>query len=210
MAKMMVFTIMGQHMGKEGVLQKRPEKKSRINNRENIIEAAIKLIGEKGVEGTSLADIAKEVGISKGTLYYYYSSKNDLIFDITKEHVDKVTSNIFSMIEMNRIEASLEETLKLLIGTLLKSETRTRLHLYLVQEIMSGNEDLKQRFIETYQRWFKMIQDGHFLLTSNPKELSVQARILVAIIDGLIIQNSIGAGDIPLDEIVRVTTRLLE
>ena len=202
--------LQGLTFGKEGVLQKKPVKKSRINNRENIIDVAIKLIGEKGVEGTSLADIAKEVGISKGTLYYYYSSKNDLIFDITKEHVDKVTANIFSMIEKNREETSLEETLKLLIGTLLKSETRTRLHLYLIQEIMSGNEDLKHRFIETYQRWFNMIQDGHLLLTSNPKELSVQARILVAIIDGLIIQGSIGTGDIPLDEIVRSITRMLE
>jgi AcrR family transcriptional regulator len=193
----------------EGVLEKRAQKKSRVNNRENIVEAAIKLIGEKGVEGTSLADIAREVGISKGTLYYYYSTKNDLIFDITKEHVDKITSNIFFMIEKNKDDTSLSDTLKLLVENFLKSETRTRLHLYLIQEILSGNEDLKKRFVETYQQWFKMLEDAYFLLTSKRKELSVQARILVAIIDGLIIQASIGAGAIPLDEIIREMTRVL-
>lgn len=186
------------------------EKKTRINNRENIIDAAIKLIGEKGVEGTSLADIAREVGISKGTLYYYYASKNDLVFDITKKHVDKVTSNIFSMMRKNKSKASIEDMLGILVETLLKSETRTRLHLYLVQEIMSGNTDLKKRFVETYRNWFKMFQEGYDLISSTPRNLSAQARLLVAIIDGLIIQNSIGIDEIPLDEIVNLIARLVE
>lgn len=191
-------------------MEKKSVRKARVNNRDKIIETAIKLIGERGVEGTSLADIAKDVGISKGTLYYYYSSKNDLIFDITKDHMDKISANIFSMIENKKGETSLHDTLKLLIETLLKSETRTRLHLYLIQEVLSGNEDLKERFIETYRQWFQMIQDGYSLLTSQKRELSVQARILVAIIDGLIIQGSIGTGAIPVDEIIREMTRVLD
>jgi AcrR family transcriptional regulator len=191
-------------------LEKKTVRKSRINNRDKIIETAIKLIGERGVEGTSLADIAKDVGISKGTLYYYYSSKNDLIFDITKDHMDKITANIFSLIESKKGETSLHDTLKLLIETLLKSETRTRLHLYLIQEVLSGNENLKERFVETYRQWFQMIQEGYSLLTSQQRDLTVQARILVAIIDGLIIQGSIGAGAIPVDEIIREMTRVLD
>lgn len=190
-------------------MEKKLVRKARINNRDKIIETAIKLIGERGVEGTSLADIAKDVGISKGTLYYYYSSKNDLIFDITKDHMDKITANIFSLIESKKEETSLHDTLKLLIETLLKSETRTRLHLYLIQEVLSGNENLKERFVETYRQWFQMIQEGYSLLTSQQRDLTVQARILVAIIDGLIIQGSIGAGAIPVDEIIREMTRVL-
>lgn len=190
-------------------MEKKTVRKARVNNRDKIIETAIKLIGERGVEGTSLADIAKDVGISKGTLYYYYSSKNDLIFDITKDHMDKITANIFSLIESKKGETSLHDTLKLLIETLLKSETRTRLHLYLIQEVLSGNENLKERFVETYRQWFQMIQEGYSLLTSQQRDLTVQARILVAIIDGLIIQGSIGAGAIPVDEIIREMTRVL-
>lgn len=191
-------------------MEKKSVRKARVNNRDKIIETAIKLIGERGVEGTSLADIAKDVGISKGTLYYYYSSKNDLIFDITKDHMDKISANIFSMIENKKGETSLHDTLKLLIETLLKSETRTRLHLYLIQEVLSGNENLKERFVETYRQWFQMIQEGYSLLTSQQRDLTVQARILVAIIDGLIIQGSIGAGAIPVDEIIREMTRVLD
>jgi len=52
------------------------------STQERIIEAASnELMTERGVTDTSLADIAGEVGISKGTLFYYYSSKNDLVYD---------------------------------------------------------------------------------------------------------------------------------
>ncbi|MGG7060792.1 TetR/AcrR family transcriptional regulator, partial [Clostridium tertium] len=47
--------------------------------KENILLAATKLMTKNGIKNTSLADIAKAVDISKGTLYYHYSSKDDLI-----------------------------------------------------------------------------------------------------------------------------------
>ena len=191
-------------------MEKKPSRKAKSNNRNKIIEAAIRLIGEKGVEGTSLADIARDVGISKGTLYYYYSIKNDLIFDITQDHMDKITENIFSLIEENKGKISWQDMIKLLIEMLLKSETRTRLHLYLIQEVLSGNEDLKKRFVETYTHWFQMIQDGYEILSTRKKDLTVHARILVSVIDGLIIQASMGISDVPLELIIQELARLID
>ena len=46
------------------------------NMKETILSAATDLIIKQGVKNTSLADIAKASNISKGTLYYHYSSKN--------------------------------------------------------------------------------------------------------------------------------------
>lgn len=37
----------------------------------------------------SLADIAQHAGVSKGTLYYYYKNKNDLLFDITDKYLNQ-------------------------------------------------------------------------------------------------------------------------
>ena len=55
------------------------KRNSKSDNKAKILKSAIRLIGENGVEGTSLSDIAKDVGISKGTLYYYYSTKSDIV-----------------------------------------------------------------------------------------------------------------------------------
>ena len=48
--------------------------------REEILNAADRLFGQKGFDGTSIADILDEVGIARGTLYYYFKSK-ELIMD---------------------------------------------------------------------------------------------------------------------------------
>lgn len=191
-------------------MKKKIDRAATANNRDKIIATAIHLFGERGVDKTSLADIAREVGISKGTLYYYYSTKNDLIFDITNVHMEKITGEIFSIIEKNKGEVSWKEMIKLLFESLLTSETRSRLHLYLIQEVLSGNTELKERFIRTYHQWFKMVEDGYRMLTSHTHDISVQARILVSVIDGLIIQSSIGIEDAPLDRLLAELTKILE
>ncbi len=183
---------------------------NKVDNKDRILKSAMVLIGEKGVEGTSLADIAKDVGISKGTLYYYYSSKNDLVFDIASLHVTRITENIFDLIAKNIGDVTWEEMINILFTSLLKLETRSRLHHYLIGEILRGNENLKKRFLITYRQWFKMIEDGFELITNETQDITTEARSLVAVIDGLIIQSILGIGDIQVDDIVRNLSRIIE
>ncbi|MEW6275291.1 MAG: TetR/AcrR family transcriptional regulator, partial [Bacillota bacterium] len=60
------------------------------NNRAKILQAAARLITQKGIPNTSISDIARETGLSKGTLYYYYKSKDDLIYDLVDQHFQKI------------------------------------------------------------------------------------------------------------------------
>ena len=59
--------------------------------KEKILLASIDLMRKNGIKNTSLADIAREVNISKGTLYYHYSSKDDIIFDIADNHLNIIS-----------------------------------------------------------------------------------------------------------------------
>ena len=72
------------------------------DNRRKILDAAMAMIGEKGVEKTSLAAISRAAGLSKGTVYYYYASKNELIFDIADLHMERITTALFDMIDHTR------------------------------------------------------------------------------------------------------------
>jgi AcrR family transcriptional regulator len=51
---------------------------------DDIYRAAARIFHRKGYAATSLQDIADEVGLLKGSLYYYIDSKEDLLFGITK------------------------------------------------------------------------------------------------------------------------------
>lgn len=47
--------------------------------RNEILDAAERLFAKQGFDGTSTADILKEVGIARGTLYYHFKSKEDIL-----------------------------------------------------------------------------------------------------------------------------------
>ncbi|MEC1262231.1 TetR/AcrR family transcriptional regulator [Bacillus swezeyi] len=53
--------------------------KKKSNTQEAIVEAAFTLIARHGLKSTSLSMIASEVGISKPAIYYYFSSKEELV-----------------------------------------------------------------------------------------------------------------------------------
>ncbi len=53
---------------------KKPEER-----RSEIIEAACRLFLTRGYESTTMADIMAFLGIAKGTIYHYFSSKEDLL-----------------------------------------------------------------------------------------------------------------------------------
>jgi len=54
-------------------------KKQVDDKRTAIMDAALKLFTEKGFHGTSTAQISKDAGVATGTLFNYFSTKEDLI-----------------------------------------------------------------------------------------------------------------------------------
>lgn len=181
----------------------RTAKGTGADNRKKILDAAMAMIGEKGVDKTSLAEIARASGLSKGTLYYYYASKNDLIFDIADQHMANLTTAVFAMIEKNNA-TTMAELLFAFFSALLASEARSRLHLYLVREAVSGNQPLKKRFRTTYARWFDMVDEIYGKIGKPREDVAAKARFLVAVADGFILQTLLEADRPDIRDIVRL------
>ena len=57
-----------------------------------IFETSMKLFAEKGYEATSIEEITATVGVAKGTLYYHFSSKEE-IFNFLIEEGMKLLQN---------------------------------------------------------------------------------------------------------------------
>lgn len=55
--------------------------------REEILEAAVRLFCERGYEGTTIRDIAREIGVAEGLLYHYFSGKAELISECWRRHI---------------------------------------------------------------------------------------------------------------------------
>lgn len=52
---------------------------------EKVLEAAIRLIGERGIEGTSMDAIAQLSGVSKATVYKHWKNKDALCVDVVSK-----------------------------------------------------------------------------------------------------------------------------
>ena len=100
--------------------------------RQQIIDAAFELFAEIGYQKTSVSAIAKNAGVSKGLIYHYFDSKEDVligIFDMLtelgdqiidagadkspKEHLKEVLDQVFLFIEQQTGLAKLMVSLSL-------------------------------------------------------------------------------------------------
>lgn len=172
---------------------------SKRNIRADILETASELMMRKGVKETSLKDIANAVGISKGTLYYHFSSKDDMIFEIADKHLTEVTDHLGQWVQNIDNDATFEQVLSIVIEQVSNLETRAKLHIYLMGEAIMNNDPLKDRFKQKYNEWFRLVEST---LKSHLQEKKLDVKVLsflvVAILDGYSMQRLVGIEGIPV------------
>lgn len=66
-----------------GMLREAP--RSDKNGNAELLQAAAECFMEQGFHATSIDDVARRLGATKGRVYHYYRSKTDLFFDVHRE-----------------------------------------------------------------------------------------------------------------------------
>ena len=100
--------------------------------REAILATAAQLFTQQGVHGTSLGDIAAAADLSKGTLYYYYPAKEELVLTIGEGCLSHFTDRILAWVDGLRREEPLRPALLRLMQALEADEPNMRLYLVLL------------------------------------------------------------------------------
>lgn len=68
-----------------------PTRQRRKQNRpQELMDAALALFGEKGFAATRAEEVALRAGVSKGTLYLYYPSKEELLKAVIRENLSRL------------------------------------------------------------------------------------------------------------------------
>ena len=70
-----------------------------VEKAETILDAANKVFIRYGYHKTTMDDIAQEAMIGKGTIYYYFNSKEDIFIKILEKIKDEMSSTINEKIE---------------------------------------------------------------------------------------------------------------
>jgi AcrR family transcriptional regulator len=75
--------------GQMGIAERRQREKEKRWN--DIVDAAERIFFSQGLENATMDDVAEKAELSKGTLYIYFKSKEDLYLAITKRGLDILT-----------------------------------------------------------------------------------------------------------------------
>ncbi|MCX6673466.1 MAG: TetR/AcrR family transcriptional regulator [Methanothrix sp.] len=67
--------------------------------RRELIDAAERLFMEKGYEHTAISDIVKELNLAQGTLYYYFSSKEDILEAVVEKSIADLEQSVKRLIQ---------------------------------------------------------------------------------------------------------------
>src|SRR3954447_26300946 len=78
-----------------------------------IVDASAKVFREKGYKAATLEDIANEVGMLKGSLYYYIEKKDDLLYAVVERPLNEMTENLKAIVNSSDSPSiKLEKALK--------------------------------------------------------------------------------------------------
>lgn len=141
-----------------------------------IFETSMKLFAEKGYDATSIEEITATVGVAKGTLYYHFSSKEEIFNFLIEEgmkllqnsidiktakyenYIDKIKAIILIQI---KIIVKYEDLITILLSQFWGSEARNQKCKMHINEYINKIEEIVKEGIEK-----KEIKQG------NPKVIA--------------------------------------
>ncbi len=66
---------------------------------DRLFSAAVELLGERGYAGATIDDIVERAGIAKGTVYYHFRSKSELVSALLDDGLRRLAASFRSEIE---------------------------------------------------------------------------------------------------------------
>lgn len=172
------------------------------NVKGKILDATAALLEHKTLSDISLAEIAAASGISKGTLYYYYKTKTDILFDITDRYLDQQWDELIAWTENKEKDTSVHRLVKYVVE---RNTASAGMRLHLIHAAMLGDEILREKLLERYRVFERLIAEKIAERTDVVQADYLTWLILLAS-DGLIVQEALRNADFDSDAFLRQST----
>ena len=139
----------------------RRTKKDAEKTRETLLISAVKVFNNKGFVNATLADIAKESGVTRGAIYHHFGNKDDFIDAIIQTNKNKMDQVVQKVIDSdNDIFSSIKEIFNTLFQKLESDELyRYGEELFLKMQL-SGDVKNQSKLKEASDEGFTKLVDA--------------------------------------------------
>ncbi len=130
--------------------------------KEAITRQSIQLFERKGFSATSVQDIVESLGVTKGTFYYYFTSKETLLMDIHLRYIDDLLGRQKKVLDSNdSCRNQLTEIVGMLINDIQTQGSNVRVYFREMRHLSEENSSV----IKNKRRMFhlaieKIIKEG--------------------------------------------------
>ena len=121
-----------------------------------IFETSMKLFAEKGYEATSIEEITATVGVAKGTLYYHFSSKEEIFNFLVEEGMKLLRNSI--QIKTAKLSNSLDKIRAVILIQIKVIKKYENLITIVLSQIW-GNEERNNTCKKYVFEYIKTIED---------------------------------------------------
>ena len=121
-----------------------------------IFETSMELFAKKGYEATSIEEITSVVGVAKGTLYYHFSSKEEIFYFLVEEGMKLLKNSID--IKTSKLESNLDK-LKAIVLIQIKVIMKYENFISILLSQIWGNETRNKKCRDFVFEYIKMIEE---------------------------------------------------
>lgn len=123
-----------------------------------ILDAALKVIVSKGYEGSSMTDIVQKSKMSKGAIYWYFTSKKEVYLALVNHWVHYYSPTLNHIVEEDQpASVQLKELFNYFITQYEKDQTVFKA-VAVFWSLAGRDNDFKEKFDKVYSEFFALIE----------------------------------------------------
>jgi AcrR family transcriptional regulator len=149
------------------------QERSRRTHR-RILDAALRLLEQRGIEGLNTNDIARVAGVNIGAVYKYFPNKHAILALLARELNDRQTELAIEFVKQADASVSWQDILRGAIDVMIEG-TRSAPALVALQSAMQANPELKALYRESNEAvgrlLLRTLQDRGFVFPARRRRL---------------------------------------
>lgn len=191
-----------------------PRQKRSIEKKEKIIEAAWKVFMDKGYYSTNTPDIAKEAGISTGSIYAYFEDKKAILLTCMSRFGDTLTQEICRNIAEISFGDDISSAVKKTLLFFVNYQNWSKLIHEEIMALKYRDEDVKMYFMNRQKEMMdaltKQLENSGHTFRHAPEQMLLLFQMIMGIEDELVFSRSPDIDhDILFDECARTIISML-
>lgn len=165
--------------------------KKKARTRQALVEAAMRIYSDKGVVALTLNDLAEEAGVSHGTVYNYFKTREEVLQAVGIELADQL-SNLIT--EASRDIENGAERVAVGVRMFIRQGKRDPVWAGAVTGIFQHDHSIKSVVANNLQQDLKLgLEQGHFCIKNEIIAMSVVASstfgAISLVVEGLNFEN---------------------